>query len=167
MAGTNTFTNRATWYESGTTHISNWQVTNGRVCSFTTNDATTCAECPCLADAIWRVSHKNAREYFIMDQFLQGLTDVETRWHITLAHPFGVDQAVSLATEYENLTQSVRAPQTHKPKQVPAVQEASTSNAEKFLQTMVDLMTQRSPNVKPRPPRPPRPLKPKLCFGCD
>ena len=58
----------------------------------------------------------------------------------------------------------MRAPQTHKPKQVAAVQEASTSNTDKLLQTMVDLMIQRSPKVKPRPPRPP---KPKLCFGCE
>ena len=113
-----------------------------------------------------KIKH-DAREYLIMDQFLQGLTDVEMRRHITLAHPSGVDQAVSLATEYETLTQSMRAPQTHKPKQVAAVQEASTSNAEKLLQTMVDLMTQSSPNMKSRPPRPPRPPKPRLCFRCD
>ena len=110
-----------------------------------------------------KIKH-DACEDLIMDQFLQELTDVEMRRHITLAHPSGLDQAVSLATEYETLTQSMRAPQTHKPKQVAAVQEASNSNAEKLLQTMVDLMTQSSPNMKPRPPKPP---KSRLCFECD
>ena len=46
----------------------------------------------------------DAHEDLIRDQFLQGLTDVEMRWHITLANPSGVDQAVSLATEYYTLT---------------------------------------------------------------
>ena len=41
-----------------------------------------------------------AREDLIVDQFLQGLADTETRRHISLVHPSGVDQAVRLATEY-------------------------------------------------------------------
>ena len=41
----------------------------------------------------------------LMDDFLQEVADVEMRRHITVAYLSGVDQAVSLTTEYETLTQ--------------------------------------------------------------
>ena len=39
-----------------------------------------------------------AREDLIVDQFLQSLADTEMRRHVSLAHPSGVEQAISMAT---------------------------------------------------------------------
>ena len=61
----------------------------------------------------------------MVDQFLQSLADTEMRRHVSLAHPSGVEQAISMATEYETVTQTMRASHVHKPKQLAIVQEAS------------------------------------------
>ena len=71
-----------------------------------------------------KITHE-ACEDLIVDQFLQGLADAEMRRHISLTHPTGVDQAVGLPTGCETVSQSIRTPQTHKPKQVAAVKGTS------------------------------------------
>ena len=72
-----------------------------------------------------QIKHE-AREELIVDQFLQGLIDLEMRRYVSLTHPTSVDQAVSRATEYETVTQSMKGPHMHKPKQIAAVQEAQS-----------------------------------------
>ena len=79
-----------------------------------------------------------AREDLIVDQFLQSLADTEMRRHVSLAHPSGVEQAISMATEYETVTQTMRASHVHKPKQVAMVQEASPPYSKQELLQEVD-----------------------------
>ena len=43
--------------------------------------------------------------------------------HVSLAHPGSVDQAITLTTEYETITHSMRAPVPQKPKVVAAVEQ--------------------------------------------
>ena len=80
----------------------------------------------------------DAREDFIVDQFLQSLADTEMRRHVSLAHPSGVEQTISMATEYETVTQTMRASHVHKPKQVAMMQEASPSYSKQELLQEVD-----------------------------
>ena len=86
-----------------------------------------------------KITHE-ARNDLIVDQFLQSLADAEMRRHISLTHPSGVDQAVGLATEYETVSQSIRTPQTHKPKQVAAVKGAKESDTGLVLQKLDQLL---------------------------
>ena len=79
-----------------------------------------------------------AREDLIVDQFLQSLADTEMCRHVSLAHPSGVEQAISMATEYETVTQTMRASHVHKPKQVAMVQEASPLYSKQELLQEVD-----------------------------
>ena len=83
-----------------------------------------------------RIKH-DAHEDIIVDQLLQGLVDMDMRRHVSLAHPSSLDQAVSLATEYEVITQLLKTPQFHKPKQVAAVKESGETNTTKTLQTLI------------------------------
>ena len=50
---------------------------------------------PCL-------SH-DAHETMVLEQFLMGLQGADMRKHVRLAHPKGLDGAVMLTTEYENI----------------------------------------------------------------
>ena len=47
-----------------------------------------------------KINHES-REELVVDQFLMGLTDAEMRRHVSLAHLRNVDQAITLATEFE------------------------------------------------------------------
>ena len=101
-----------------------------------------------------KITHE-AREDLIVDQFLQGLADAEMRRHISLTHPSGVDQAVGLATEYETVSQSIRTPQTHKPKQVAAVKGTKESDTSLVLQKLDQLLGCVQPKTEqPRTERP-------------
>ena len=42
-----------------------------------------------------------AQEQFVLDQFMQGLNTVEIRGHVTFGHPKNINEAISLAIEYE------------------------------------------------------------------
>ena len=70
-----------------------------------------------------RIKH-DAHEDIIVDQFLQGLVDMDMPQHVSLAHPSRLDQAISLATEYEVIMQSHKILQFLKPKQLAAVKES-------------------------------------------
>ena len=84
-----------------------------------------------------QIKHE-AREELIVDQFLQGLIDLEMRRHVSLTHPTSVDQAVSRATEYETVTQSMKGPPMHKPKQIASVQEVQSGRDISNLLQKVD-----------------------------
>ena len=84
-----------------------------------------------------QIKHE-AREELIVDQFLQGLIDLEMRRHVSLTHPTSVDQAVSRATEYETVTQSMKGPHMHKPKQIASVQEVQSERDISNLLQKVD-----------------------------
>ena len=60
------------------------------------------------------------------------------RRHVSLTHPTSVDQAVSRATEYETVTQSMKGPHLHKPKQIAAVQEVQSDRDISNLMQKVD-----------------------------
>ena len=90
-----------------------------------------------------KITHE-AHEDLIVIQFLQGLADAEMRRHISLTHPSGVDQAVGLATEYETVSQSIRTPQTQKPKQVAAVKGTNESRTDQLLEKILGLVTPRA-----------------------
>ena len=72
-----------------------------------------------------QIKHE-AGEELILDQFLQGCIDLEMRRHVSLTHPTSVDQAVSRATGYETVTQSIKGPHMHKTKQIASVQEVQS-----------------------------------------
>ena len=83
----------------------------------------------------------DAHEDIIVDQFLQGLVDMDMRQHVSLAHPSSLDQAVSLATDFEVITQSLKSPQFHKLKQVAAVKESEETDNAKTFQVLVGAIT--------------------------
>ena len=56
-----------------------------------------------------RINHVS-REELVVDQFLVGLSEVDMRIHVRLSHPANVDQAITLATEFETVTQSFKSP---------------------------------------------------------
>ena len=72
-----------------------------------------------------QIKHE-AREELIVNQFLQGLIDLEMCRHVSLTHPTSVDQAVSRVTEFETVTQTMKGPHMHKPKQIASVQEVQS-----------------------------------------
>jgi len=53
---------------------------------------------------------QDAREEWILDQFLSGLTDQEQRRHVQFAHPHTVEEAIALADEYEGFYNKPRKP---------------------------------------------------------
>ena len=121
-----------------------------------------------------------AREDLIVDQFLQSLADTEMCRHVSLAHPSGVEQAISMATEYETVTQTMRADYessnsdyVHKPKQVAMVQEASPPYSKQELLQEVDaiivkhLGERRDERISERRDRRRPPNLQKIgCWGC-
>ena len=80
----------------------------------------------------------DAQEELIVDQFLQGLVDLDMRHHVSLTHPTKLDQAVSRATEYETVTQSMKDPHMHKSKQIAAVEEVQSDRDISNLLQKVD-----------------------------
>ena len=48
-----------------------------------------------------------SREIVVKDKFIQNL-EGEMRRHVILAHPKTLDQAISIATEFENVTCSLK-----------------------------------------------------------
>ena len=62
---------------------------------------------------------KCAREAWddqVINQFLLRLSDAEMRHHVSVAHHGCVDKPITLATEYETITQSFKSPVSQKPK---------------------------------------------------
>ena len=90
------------------------------------------------------------------------------RRHVSLAHPSGVEQAISMATEYETVTQTMRTSHVHKPKQVAMVQEASSPfNKQELLQEMeVIISKQLDQRLEAHQRRPPNLWK-VACWGCQ
>jgi len=86
-----------------------------------------------------------AREDLVKDQFLMGLTDLDMRKHVSLAHPKNLDQAITLSTEYATVCQSVRTPPPPKPQTVAPVQTSSRSSDEQMadLCRRVDELVQK------------------------
>ena len=110
-----------------------------------------------------------AREDLIVDQFLQGLADTEMRRHVSLAHPSGVEQAISMATKYETVTQTMKTSHVHKPKQVAMEQEASSPfNKQELLQEMeVIISKQLDQRLEAQRKRRPPNLWKVACWGCQ
>ena len=101
--------------------------------------------------AIWAFPKINfeAWEEMVVDQFLLGLSEAEMRRHVSLAYPGNVDQAITLATEYETVSQSMKGIVPTKPRQVAAVQETGTSskgssNTEDLLKGLIDLVKKQN-----------------------
>ena len=63
-----------------------------------------------------------AREEVALDQFQVGLTDLDMRKHVSLAHPTSLDRAITLANEYLTVSQSLKPAVSQKPKVVASVQ---------------------------------------------
>ena len=54
-----------------------------------------------LASKVFPGISLNAKEQWILDQFINGLGNAEIRKHVQFAHPKNLHEAISLATEYE------------------------------------------------------------------
>ncbi len=54
--------------------------------------------------------HSDAREEWVLDQFISGLTDQEERRHVQFGHPLTVEAAIALADEYEGFYTKPRKP---------------------------------------------------------
>ena len=83
-----------------------------------------------------RLSHEG-REELVRDQFVMGLSDAEMRRHVSLSHPETLDKAITLATEFEVISQSIRVPFPQKPKPVSAVQDTASPSANDEILTQV------------------------------
>ena len=125
--------------------------------------------------SLWRLAIRafpkladEAREDLVIDQFLLGLCDAEMRRHVSLAHPGCAVKAITLATEYETITQSIKIPVPQKPKQVAAVASSSGSSCSqgdethKLLSELVDLIKSQQ-SWRPSKFRRKAPLE---CWGC-
>ena len=103
-----------------------------------------------------RINHVS-REELVVDQFLVGLSEVDMRRHVSLSHPAKVDQAITLATEFETVTQSFKSSLAAKPKQVAAVSDAGAtvgtgqgSLTDELLKVLTDLVKKQNVGQKPR-----------------
>ena len=118
-----------------------------------------------------KINHES-REELVVDQFLMGLIDPEMRRHVSLAHPRNVDQAITLATEFETLTQSLKGVMIAKPKQVAAISDPSTASGnnqttDDLLKTLIELVTKQN-QAKSRPQNRPQGNKSQIiCYLCD
>lgn len=74
-----------------------------------------------------KLNHE-AREDIVRDQFLTGLVEPEMRKHVSLAHPKNLDQAITMASEYDLVNQSIKPKPPVKPQNIAAVQERSDSS---------------------------------------
>ena len=113
-----------------------------------------------------------AREELVVDQFLLGLPDAEMRRHVSLAHAGNVDQAITLATEYETVSQSMKGIVPSKPKQVAAVQGTGTSsqdssNTEDLLKVLIDLVKKQNRSGPGTRCGGPQWASPIICFKCS
>ena len=119
-----------------------------------------------------RINHVS-REELVVDQFLVGLSEVDMRRHIGFSHPANVDQAITLATEFETVTQSFTSPLAAKPKQVAAVSDAGAtfgtgqgSSTDELLKVLIDLV--KNQNVGQNPRNGPRGKNPNIvCYNCQ
>ena len=118
-----------------------------------------------------KINHES-REELVVDQFLMGLIDPEMRRHVSLAHPRNVDQAITLATEFETLTQSLKGVMIAKPKQVAAISDPSTASGnnqttDDLLKTLIELVTKQN-QAKSRPQNRTQGSKSQIiCYHCD
>ena len=118
-----------------------------------------------------KINHES-REELVVDQFLMGLIDPEMRRHVSLAHPRNVDQAITLATEFETLTQSLKGGMIAKPKQVAAVSDHSTvpgnnQTTDDLLKTLIELVKKQNQG-KGRPQNRPQGSKSHIvCYHCS
>ena len=109
-----------------------------------------------------------ARDDLVIDKFLLGLSDAKMQRHVSLVHPGCVDKAITLATEYETIAQSIKSPVPQKPKQVAAVASSSESSGSlgdethKLLSNLVSLMKSQQ---SWRPSKFKRKAPPE-CWGC-
>ena len=100
-----------------------------------------------------------------------GLTDPEIRRHVSLAHPRNVDQAITLATEFETLTQSLKGVMIAKPKQVAAVSDPNTApgnsqTTDDLLTTLIELVKKQN-QAKNGPQNRPQGSKSQIiCYHC-
>ena len=107
------------------------------------------------------IAHE-AREDLIVDQFLQGLPDADMRRHVSLAHPSSVDEAISMATEYETVSQSLKPCTGSKPKPVAMVKDAGGSKeTNDLLRNLIDAMHKKETQ------QPKRRNNNITCFKCQ
>ena len=87
--------------------------------------------------ALPRIKH-DVREDIIVDQFLQGLVDMDMRRQVSLAHPSSLDQAVRQLSYgiwgYHTVASNSAVSQTE---QVAAVKESGETDSAKTLQALV------------------------------
>ncbi len=50
----------------------------------------------------------DAREEWVLDQFMSGLDNIDMRRHVQLSHPATLEEAISMATEYESFFESTK-----------------------------------------------------------
>ena len=113
-----------------------------------------------------------AREELVVDQFLLGLPDAEMRRHVSLAPSGNVDQAITLATEYETVSQSMKGIVPSKPKQVAVVKGTGTSsqdssNTEDLLKVLIDLVKKQNRSGHGNRHGGPQRASPIICFKCS
>ena len=119
-----------------------------------------------------RINHVS-REELVVDQFLVGLSEVDMHRHVSLSHPANVYQAITLATEFETVTQSFKSSLTAKAEQMAAVSDAGEtvgtgqgSSTDELLKVLIDLMKKKNVGQKPR--NGPRGKKPNIvCYNCQ
>ena len=118
-----------------------------------------------------KINHES-REELVVDQFLMRLIDPEMRRHVSLAHPRNVDQAITLATEFETLTQSLKGGMIAKPKQEAAVSDQRTvpgnnQTTDDLLKTLIELVKKQNQG-KGRPQNRPQGSKGHIvCYHCN
>ena len=76
----------------------------------------------------------DAREEWVLDQFLSDLDNLDMRNHVQLSHPVTLEEAIRMATEYE----SFETPKTSPRKPVNAVTKSASSDSDiKQLQEVI------------------------------
>ena len=135
-----------------------------------------------------RMGH-DPREDLVRDQFIQGL-EGEMRRHVSLAHPRTLEHAITLATEYDTVTQALRPTLPKKPnllggvsgeapedptrdlmkellegiKQMNSTKEAPPDNSKNILGDLLEGIKQLAPPKAPRRAR--LPVEQIECFFC-
>ena len=110
-----------------------------------------------------RMSHES-REDLIRDQFVQNL-EGDMRRHVSLAHPKSLDQAITMASEYETISQSLRPVPPQKPRVVAQVSEYVPDDSTKVLVgELLDGIKQVSA-IKESPPESSKTLVAELLDG--
>ena len=109
----------------------------------------------------------NARETMVLEQFLVGSTDTDMRKHVRLAHPKGLDEAITLATEFENICQAERPHFCTKPRPVAVVQNEGTDSVSEMQQMMNLLKEQQNFLQKMFDNTSNRRRWPGVCYQCN